>query len=124
MTYAKSFRELACWQDAKELTVMIYRLAESNQKLRRDGDLRSQICRASVSIMNNIAEGYGRAGRKEFARFMDIAIGSCVEVQSMLDLILALSPEISEEAVNLQEQAERTLAKSKALVKYLRNTSK
>lgn len=74
------FEEIIAWQKARELTKLIYKIF-GNQK---DFGFRDQIQRASVSIMNNIAEGFEREGDKEFARFLGIAKGSAGEVRSML----------------------------------------
>ena len=77
---ATRFEELICWQEARRLTRVIYTRFQSC----RDFSFRDQICRASVSVMNNIAEGFERATRKDFARFLDQAKGSSGEVRSML----------------------------------------
>lgn len=80
------FEEIIAWQKAREMTRIIYRLFQTN----RDYGFRDQIQRASVSIMNNIAEGFERKGNKEFKNFLFIAKGSCAEVRSMLYLALDL----------------------------------
>ena len=82
----KSFEDIIAWKKAKELNLLIYR----NFRNRRDFSFRDQIQRASVSIMNNIAEGFERGGNKEFKNFLFIAKGSCAEVRSMLILALDL----------------------------------
>ena len=76
------FEEIRAWQKAKDLTVLIYRLFEQS----KDFAFKDQIQRASVSVMNNIAEGFERKGNKEFAYFLYVAKGSCGEVRSMLIL--------------------------------------
>jgi len=53
-------------------------------KNQEDFSFRNQIEKASVSIMNNIAEGYERQTNNEFRQFLYIAKGSCGEVRSML----------------------------------------
>lgn len=74
------FEDILAWQKAKDMTVIIYRLFEQS----KDYAFKDQIQRASVSIMNNISEGFERKGNKEFAHFLYIAKGSCGEVRSML----------------------------------------
>ena len=76
------FEDILAWQKAKNMTVLVYRLFEQS----KDYSFKDQIQRASVSVMNNIAEGFERKGNKEFARFLYIAKGSCGEVRSMLIL--------------------------------------
>lgn len=80
------FEDIVAWQKSKNLTVLLYSLFKSN----RDFSFRDQIQRASVSIMNNIAEGFERNTNKEFKNFLYIAKGSCAEVRSMSDLALEL----------------------------------
>jgi len=74
------FEEILGWQKAKELTINIYK-SFSNCK---DFAFKDQIQRASVSIMNNVAEGFERKSNKEFKQFLFIAKGSAGEVRSML----------------------------------------
>ena len=66
----------------QDLAVLIYTTFKSS----KDFSFRDQICRAVVSISNNIAEGFDRKTNKEFIRFLYIANGSCSEVKSMLYL--------------------------------------
>lgn len=76
------FEDIIAWQKAKTLTSSIYTMFRPN----RDYGFKDQIQRASVSIMNNIAEGFERKGNKEFRNFLYIAKGSCAEVRSMIYL--------------------------------------
>ena len=79
----ESFTDLIAWQKARELTKRIYSVS-GQKEFCLDYGLKDQIRRASVSIMSNIAEGFERAGRREFHRFLVIAKGSCAEVHSQL----------------------------------------
>lgn len=83
----EKFEDIIAWQKAKALTIDIY----STFKDSKDFGFRDQIQRASVSIMNNIAEGFERKGDKELGRFLFIAKGSCGEVRSMLYLAFELN---------------------------------
>ena len=78
----EKFEDIIVWQKAKDLSFNIY----STFGLNKDYGFKDQIQRASVSIMNNIAEGFERKGDKELGRFLFIAKGSCGEVRSMLYL--------------------------------------
>ena len=82
----EKFEDIIAWQRARELTLSIYKIFKNN----KDFGFRDQIQRASVSIMNNIAEGFERDTNKEFRHFLFIAKGSCAEVRSMLYLALDL----------------------------------
>lgn len=82
----EKFEDILAWQKAKELNILVYTIFKSCN----DYSFRDQIQRASVSIMNNIAEGYERQTNKELKQFLYIAKGSCGEVRSMLDLALAI----------------------------------
>ena len=76
------FEDIVAWQKSRDLTISIY----TQFKECRDFGFRDQICRAAVSIMNNIAEGFERRTNKEFKHYLFIAKGSSGEVRSMLHL--------------------------------------
>jgi four helix bundle protein len=78
----EKFEEIIAWQKAKELTLGLYKVCDTN----KDYCFRNQILRASISVMNNIAEGFERKSNKEFKQFLFISKGSCGEVRSMLIL--------------------------------------
>jgi four helix bundle protein len=82
--------DIQVWQKARQLTRQVYE-ATSNGRFAQDYGLRNQIQRASISIMANIAEGFGRRSDKEFANFLNMAHGSATEVQSHLYVALDLS---------------------------------
>lgn len=76
----QTFEDLIAWQKAWVLVKDVY---QTFQNL-KDWSFKDQIQRASISIMNNIAEGFERKGLKEFDHFLSMAKGSCGEVRSML----------------------------------------
>jgi four helix bundle protein len=80
------FEDIIAWQKAKDLTTQIYTIFDSC----KDYSFRDQIRRASVSVMNNIAEGFERQTNKEFKNFLYISKGSCAEIRSMSDLAYEL----------------------------------
>lgn len=82
MDSAKRFEDLRIWQDARRFANAIY---EATEEL-RDFEFKDQLRRAALSVMNNIAEGFERETDADFARFLDIAKGSCGESRSMLYL--------------------------------------
>lgn len=99
MTIQK-FEDIIAWQRAQDLAEIIYiKFGKS-----RDYGFRDQICRAVVSISNNIAEGFERRGDNEFRRFLKIALGSCSEVRSMIYLASRLNYLEKVEAVQLLEK--------------------
>ena len=76
----KDFRSIKAWGKAHELTLKIYSVTKVFPKEEAFG-LTGQLRRASASIPANIAEGCGRSGDAELARFLQIASGSASEVE-------------------------------------------
>ena len=81
--------EIQVWKKAREVTKRIYTVT-SDGEFDRDFGLRDQIRRSSVSMMANIAEGFGRRSDHEFANFLNIAHGSATETHSHLYVALDL----------------------------------
>jgi len=79
----KNFRELQVWRKAHELVVDVYEATRSFPREELYG-LTSQLRRSAVSIPSNIAEGCGRNTDADFARFLDIAMGSASELEYQL----------------------------------------
>jgi four helix bundle protein len=79
----KSFKELIVWQESVVLAEMIYSMTRSFPKEELFG-LTSQMRRSAVSIASNIAEGYGRANRKEYLHFLSVSTGSLHELETQL----------------------------------------
>ena len=76
----QDFRKLKVWEKAHQLALAIYKSTRMFPKEELYG-LTSQIRRASMSIPTNIAEGCGRSTDAEFARFLQIAMGSASETE-------------------------------------------
>jgi len=120
MEKAKRFEDLWIWQQARILVKEIY-LDFKDGTGSRDYGFRDQIQKAGISIMNNIAEGFERNSDIEFARFLDIAKGSCGEVRSMyyaaedLDYV---NPDVAE---TRRERAKKISGGIASLTKHLRN---
>src|SRR3989344_5400447 len=103
------FEDIQIWQKAKELNLSIYKSFNTC----KDFGFRDQLQRASVSVMNNIAEGFERQGNKEFRKFLFIAKGSCGEVRSMIRLgesLGLISVQNSDRLVNLSSEISKILS--------------
>ncbi len=109
----EKFEDIIAWQKSKLLSKSIYGHFRNN----KDYGFKDQIQRASVSIMNNIAEGFERKGDKELSHFLFIAKGSCGEVRSMLYLALELKY-ISEN--DFQNMYNETIEISKILSGFIK----
>jgi four helix bundle protein len=81
-----TFEDLESWQKARQMVCKTYELTR-NEPLCRDFGICTQLQRASVSIMSNIAEGFERAHIPEKAQFYNVARGSAAEVRSLLYVI-------------------------------------
>jgi four helix bundle protein len=94
------FEDLRVWQKAMRLCVAVYRATRTGL-FARDFGLRDQIQRAAVSVLSNIAEGFDRNSRAEFARFVSIARGSAGEVRAQVYLARELGYLTDQEAREL-----------------------
>ena len=83
MATVKCFEELEVWQNARALNILVYQYSKKDL-FELDAGLVKQIRSAAGSVMDNIAEGFERGGRKEFIQFLIISKGSCGEVRSQL----------------------------------------
>lgn len=86
----RNFRTLKNWHESITIVKEIYKLAEL-LPLKEKYGLRSQICRSTVSIPSNIAEGCSRDSQIDFKRFLEIALGSSFELETQLIIIEGLS---------------------------------
>lgn len=103
------FEDIIAWQKARELAKEVYLVFENS----KDFGFRDQIQRASVSVMNNIAEGFERRSNKEFAYFLGVAKGSCGEVRSMIILardINKINDNEYDKLFNLSEEVSKMIA--------------
>ena len=102
-----TFENLEAWQQARQLTRDIYTLTRK-QEIARDFGLCSQVQRAGVSTMSNIAEGFERQHIQEKLQFYNVARSSNAEVRSLTYVIEDNYPALSGEAVQLREKSVRS----------------
>jgi four helix bundle protein len=118
-----SITDIHAWRSAKELSLGCYALT-GQTPVSQDFGLRDQLRRAAVSIMSNIAEGFGRGGDREFLRFLNIARGSAAEVGSLLHLIIALHQHLAHQAQDLLDLTDKTILLIARLTDYLTRSLK
>lgn len=99
--------DLKSWQKAFDLTLNIYRVTKSFPREEIYG-LTSQMRRAAVSVVSNIAEGKGRASDKDLVRYLGIAKGTLFELETQTALSEQLSYLSSAEALQLIGQITET----------------
>ena len=111
----KNFRDLMVWKKSHEATLAVYQASKSFPKDELYG-LTSQIRRAASSVPANIAEGCGRQGNAEFARFLQIAFGSANELE--YHLLLARDLQIIDSKLH-QQLADQVLETKRMLASLL-----
>jgi len=118
----RNFRELEVWQEARILVKQVYRTTNSLPKSEKFG-LASQINRCSVSIPANIAEGCAKYSNKDFARFLQISLGSAYELETHLMLCEDLGFVSSHEISPVLEKIHRLQKRISSLIKYNKMSS-
>ena len=113
----RSFEDVWLWQQAPFPVRSIY----DDLLTQKDFGFRDQIQRASISIMNNIAEGYERQTDKEFLRFLYVARSSCAEVRSMLYLADEFNYATRECIGQMHDTATEIAKLLSGLIKYLKD---
>ncbi len=81
----RNFRDLDVWKMGKEIVLDVYRATAVYPKVEAYG-LAAQMRRASVSIPSNVAEGFNRFHNKEYRQFLFIALGSCAELETQVEI--------------------------------------
>jgi four helix bundle protein len=105
----RTFRDLIAWQKAMELAKLVYRATQDMPPDERFG-LTAQMRRAAVSVPSNIAEGHGRETRPDYLRFLRVARGSLMELQTQLTLAEELGfMNIAPPAIELVREVDRVL---------------
>ena len=114
----RNFRDLDVWQLGKKIVVAVYQGTRSIPADERFG-LTAQMRRAAVSIPSNIAEGFNRFGNKEYRQFLHIALGSCAELETQIELGCELGFLKQETAAELLEKLDFESRMLRNLVKRL-----
>ena len=112
------FEDIESWKAARVLAAKVYEMSNRG-KFRADFGLRDQIQRAAVSVMANIAEGYGRGGKPEFIRFLRISRASALETQSHLYIALDLGYLSKADFETLHKQALAVTRLAGGFINYL-----
>jgi four helix bundle protein len=123
MAKIERFEDLECWKSARELVCQIYLLCQKGP-LAKDYDFQSQLKRASLSIMNNIAEGFSRFNKKDFIRFLDYSQSSPGEVKSMLYILTDIEYVPSSVIAPLHSKTDKVGNLTLGLISYLTNNNK
>ena len=122
MSIIKSFEELIIWQESRKFANNIYKLTK-NFPQEELYSLTSQVRRAAISIMSNIAEGFDRRTTKEFTSFLIIARASVSEVQNDLYVSLDLNYINKESFKTTYNHAQKIAKLINGLITYLRSQS-
>jgi four helix bundle protein len=104
----KNYKELIIWQKGIEIVKKVYALTKQFPSEEKFGIV-SQITRAAVSIPANIAEGSSRNSDKDYARFLQISLGSAFEVQTYLTISQEMNWAKGENFVDVEQLLEEEI---------------
>lgn len=122
MATFRKYNDIIAWQLADQLCKEIWQIVQETP-LSRDFKLRDQILDSSDSIRNNIAEGFGRFGNREFIHFLHISFASSAETKSQLQTVFARSYIVEEHFKSLDFLCYRTGRAITSLIAHLEQSS-
>lgn len=123
MAKVEQFEDLRCWQMSRTLVKLVYHSSLSGE-LSKDFSSKDQLRQASLSVMNNIAEGFARYSKQEFILFLNYAQSSAAEVKSMLYVCEDLNYIPTEKLEELHQLTDQLRKAILALIKYLASSQK
>ncbi|MFH1249768.1 MAG: four helix bundle protein [bacterium] len=117
----KRFEDLECWKEARTLNRAIYDYTKRFD-FSKDFRLSGQITGASISIMNNISEGFDSKSNNEFIRFLTYSRRSCSEVQNCLYVALDQHYIVEKEFRDTYKHCEKIRKIIDGLIRYLKKS--
>lgn len=123
MTKINKFEDLEIWQQASDIALEIYNIT-SPDNIKHEYRLKEQLMSASLSISNNIAEGFEYNNNKDFIKFLRYAKGSTGEVRSMLNFLLRAQHISEEDHKILYDRLIQLSKQIKSFITYLINFEK
>lgn len=114
----KNFKELIIWQKGIEIVKKVYKTSGKFPSQEKYGII-SQMTRAAVSISANIAEGSSRNSDKDYARFLQLALGSAFELQTYLVIVREMEWASSEELLQIESMLEEEIKMTHSFIKKL-----
>lgn len=117
----RDYKKLEVWQKSHQLNMLIKKKIATKLPSHEKYELTSQLTRASLSVPLNIVEGCGRFTDKDFAHFLDTALGSTNEVDYCCYCALELAYISSEEYESVNQKIIEVRAMLIAFLKFLRN---
>ena len=118
----RDFRTLNIWQDGMNLVKQVYQIVELLPKDEKYG-LKSQMCRAAVSIPSNIAEGCSRNSQKNFYRFLEIALGSAFELETQFLILEEINILKTEDFKNFLDTLKQLQKQINSLMQKIKTNS-
>ena len=119
MATIKKIEDIECWKLARQLAKEVFEVSLEGP-FSKDYKLRNQIWDSTGSVMDNIAEGFGRGGTSEFIHFLSIAKGSACEAKSQIYRAFDRRYITKEKQDSLLALASKTIIKINNFTTYLR----
>jgi four helix bundle protein len=121
MATIRAFEDLDIWQIAREFSKVVYEIT-NRESLSKDFSFKNQIRSSSGSMMDNVAEGFERGGRKEFIQFLVIAKGSAGEARSQLFRAVDQNYITEDEFISAKNMVKGFSSRTQRLIEYLNKT--